>query len=181
MKTLATQRLKSQVEDLETKQGSFKHLDHPIYLLDLDCFLFHLHVVKRYLMAKSSSIIVCLEVIQMLDVLKKGHIHAIQAREAIRYLEQRFKYPSPWLIGQKPEERAVCWEPDGTFQGAIIPAPLQRILGACLFFQSQSVQRIRGGDFYLITDHEELHDMALHLSVPVMSIYDFSKRLKSTK
>ena len=178
MKAFAAQRLKTQVETLETEMGSFKHLDHTIYLLDLDCFLFHLHVVKKFLMSKSCSIVVCIEVIQALDIMKKENIHAVQAREAIRYLEQRFKYPSPFLIGQKPDETASCWSSEGVFEGITIPNSLQKILKACLFFQNQSVQRICGDGFYLVTDTLELKETALHLKIPQISIHQFLSKLK---
>lgn len=58
MKNLATERLKTKVMQLETQMGSFMHLDHPICVLDLDCFLQKLFVVKSWLMSKSCTIVV---------------------------------------------------------------------------------------------------------------------------
>ncbi len=60
MKALAASRLKYQIEEMEHSQGS-SILQHPHYILDVDCFLFQLPLVKRILMSRSSSIILSLE------------------------------------------------------------------------------------------------------------------------
>ncbi|KAJ3306947.1 hypothetical protein HDV03_003272 [Kappamyces sp. JEL0829] len=129
MKALAAERLKSQVAALETKLGSFMHLDHPVYLPDTNCFLFSLPLVKSWLMTRSCTIVVSVEVIRSLDIVKKsGHAYSNQAREAIRYLEQRFKYTSPYLVGQKSEEAICPWAADGSLEnGGYVPYTYQTL------------------------------------------------------
>jgi hypothetical protein len=91
--------------------------------------------------------------------LKKNHSDGALAQKAIRYLDQRLKHPSPFLIGQKPEEEIVL---------EAVPRSFQRILGSCLFYLEKSNQR-QAGVFFLISEDEELSRLAGPLGIRVVS------------
>jgi hypothetical protein len=91
--------------------------------------------------------------------LKKTHSEGYLAQKAIRYLDQRLKNPSPFLIGQKPEEESAIES---------APRPFQRILGSCLFYLEKSGHRL-AGDFFLITEDEKLTQVAVSFGIRVVS------------
>ena len=166
MKALANQRLQYQVDDLEKKLGGFMHLSQPMILPDAKCFVHKLHLIKKWLMSKKYVIIlsqdgvfVLMLVIRSLDVLKTTQSDGILAQKAIRYLDQRLKHPSPFLIGQKPEEESAL---------EAMPRSFQKILASCLFYMEKSSQR-QNGKFYLVTDQEELISLASPLGITALS------------
>jgi hypothetical protein len=57
MKVMATERLKEQVQTLETKLGGFKHLELPCYILDPELFISNLAGIKQCLMQRQAIII----------------------------------------------------------------------------------------------------------------------------
>lgn len=92
-----------------------------------------------------------------------------QAREVIRYLEQRFRYPSPYLCGEMPEQ-----ETRASRQDLEIPQMYSSILGACETFKGMSDQRDEG-KFYLVCDNEELTDLANKLGFETLNAKQWSK------
>lgn len=173
MKVLATERLKEQVSTLETRYGSFMDFSHPVFLVETSVIL-RLNLLKSWLMKRCCTIIVCQDgkfygylfvVIRNLDFLKKGgNVVSQQARESIRYLEQRFRYPSPYLYGEMPEQETRASRPD-----LEIPTMFSSILGACETFKGISDQRDGDGKFYLVSDNEELAELAQKLGFETLS------------
>ncbi|KAJ3000967.1 hypothetical protein HDV02_000036 [Globomyces sp. JEL0801] len=174
MKAMASERLKDEIITLETQLGGFQHLDVMVYVLDTDCMIFRLNTVKSWLMSRKCVLVIPLDVIQSLDRLKKGTEKInTQARDAIRYLEDRFKFPSPYLIGQKPEETKEVWNPDGSYAGQYIPRNYQSILGCLLYFQKISNEREAGG-FAFVTDNQELCDITKELNIDTIDVYNWN-------
>lgn len=99
---LAQERLQTQVTHLENKLLK-SSLNIPLILLSSDMFLFWLKELKQWVNARVACFVVPLAVINHLDTLKKGKAEInINARESMRFLEQRLKYRSPFLIAQNP-------------------------------------------------------------------------------
>ncbi|KAJ3318335.1 hypothetical protein HDV06_000568 [Boothiomyces sp. JEL0866] len=168
MKALATEKLKEEVKTLERQQGNFSDLNLPVFVLDVNCFLTIMNTIKSWLMSKSCIIIVPYDVIQSLDSLKNGEEKInYRARDAIRYLEQRLRYPSIHLIGQKPEEEYSINELMS--ETIFIPQTYQSILQCCQYFKSKSDERA-DGDFALVTANPELTMIARDLQFPVIAM-----------
>lgn len=111
-----------------------------------------------------------------MDILKKDAIVGSKAREAIRYLEQRFKYRSPYLVGQKPEE---IHQIPSSISERVDPA-FHALLGASLYFQEKSQERANGGAFYLITDDSNLQSAASLASIDNLAMKQFGDFIKPT-
>ncbi|RIA85426.1 hypothetical protein C1645_741585 [Glomus cerebriforme] len=142
MKVMAQQRLLDQVNDLEDKvknikpqhsqqtsiPGSFvaskdsKPLKHCV--VDISVFLNHLNSVKKWIAEAKCIVIVPLEVIDSLDIIKKGNNKEnVRARDAIRFLDQQFhkrqqqiskvkqneKEDELFIRAQKTNERLPQW------------------------------------------------------------------------
>lgn len=75
----------------------------------------------------------------------------IKTRETIRYLEQRFKYPSPYIVGQKSDETMLY-----TNSNVYIPGTYVKFLGCCLYFHRQ----LKNQKVFLVTDNDELRMLA---------------------
>ncbi|KAJ3050251.1 Protein smg5, partial [Rhizophlyctis rosea] len=121
MRVLATERLRDQVAALEQSVNALKDASRPIAVLDLDCYVNHLPKVKKWLMSRKCILVVASDVIDGLDRIKKGtELHNAHARDAIRYLEERFKYRSDSLVAQKHHETLKPWSSSGLFK---IPSP----------------------------------------------------------
>lgn len=166
MTNLAAELLKDQIMNLEIKQG-IAQKTHPIVLLDVDCFLYRLKQVKNLLQSKTSIILVSLYVMNQLDALKKGQDKVnISAREANRYLEQRFKYPSSFLIGQTPKQELQPIDPS-----IFIPSTYREIITCSLYYQNRC--RSFEQAFTIITSNEELKNLAMSLKIDVYTISEW--------
>ena len=167
MKALAEQRLQDQVSKMELKLGEFKHLKQPVFCLDSELYITHLGKVRSCLMSQSCTILVSMHSIQTLDKLKKGgDPRNVNAREAIRYLEQRFQYPTPYLVGQRPEDvKSVSVNASRGYQS---------VLECCLFF----MEDLKNTDcaFSLVTDHQELIDLAARFEIPCINSVSWASR-----
>ncbi|KAI8906302.1 hypothetical protein EDD86DRAFT_219709 [Gorgonomyces haynaldii] len=163
---MAAQRLKAEISRLEEETGSEKPPEI-LLLLDASCFVNHLQEIKQLLMAKKCCFLVCQQVMQELDQLKKGTF-AInrEAREANRYLEQRFKYPSVYLKGQLPHEQSDPHE-----SNVFIPTIHRSILMCASYFMTLDQE------FCLVTENAELKSLAQSLSIPVQEFQYWKSRL----
>ncbi|KAI8847217.1 hypothetical protein BC829DRAFT_250720 [Chytridium lagenaria] len=104
-KALAVEFLKNQIGSLETSLQKMKGVTVPILIPDAGCYIHNLRFIKTLLMSRSAILIIPQDVMHGLDKMKKGNdLINVRAREAIRYLEQRFKYRSPYLRAQQDEE-----------------------------------------------------------------------------
>jgi PIN domain len=160
MTTLATERLKEQVMNLEIQQGIVQR-SHPVVLPDADCYLYKLKQVKNLIQSQTCIVVVSLDVIRQLDVLKKGQDKVnISAREANRYLEQRFKFPSPFLVGQKPNE-----ELQPADASIFIPSTYKSIVSCAAFYSQATQQKVT-----IITDSEHLKGIARSLNMNACSL-----------
>lgn len=154
MSSLASELLKDQIMTLEIEQGIMQK-GHPIVILDTNCYLFQLKQVKNLIQSQTSIILVTLSVLTQLDLLKKGNEPVnIQAREANRYLEQRFKYPSPFLVGQKPNEESQPVE------SVFIPSSYRGIVSCALYYSQKMKERVA-----VITESDELRGIGESLGM----------------
>ncbi|KAJ3415843.1 Protein smg7 [Chytridiales sp. JEL 0842] len=113
-KALAVELLKNHIGSLETTIDQVKQRTLPFVVLDVDCYIFKLRFIKSMLMSRRCILIVPLDIIRSLDSLKKENDQrATKAREAIRYLEQRFKYRSKFLRAQQTAEYKELWKKNG--------------------------------------------------------------------
>ncbi|KAI8995163.1 hypothetical protein BC832DRAFT_596061 [Gaertneriomyces semiglobifer] len=205
MKTLATERLRDQVLNLE-KQVAKQH-ELPIVMADTDSWIWQMSKVKTWLMSRNCVIIIPLKVIDDLDRLKKGNegINA-RAREAIRYLEQRFHYRSPFLRAQQPSEflapEEIPWDRRGYLKNklysqsedsdATIPKHARAILSCALYFQRQiaapsspspanDTKRMNVLEsFALITDDVTVRTAAQSVGVTCKGVEEFESALGRT-
>ncbi|KAJ3310644.1 hypothetical protein HDV04_004887 [Boothiomyces sp. JEL0838] len=117
-------------------------------------------------------------VLQSLDTLKNGEERInICARDAIRYLDQRLRYPSINLIGQNPEEQTPMNDiGNGT---VFIPRAYLSILQCSHYFKSKSDERI-SGEFALVTDNPELTIIAEDLHIPVIQMESWKPKSRRT-
>jgi hypothetical protein len=166
MVNLATELLKDQVMNLEIKKGIMQKT-YPIVLLDTDCFLYKLKQVKSLIQSQSTIILVSLSVINQLDIMKKGQEKLnISAREANRYLDQRFKYPSPFIVGQKPNQELQ--PPDQTI---FIPESYRGIIRCALFYQKHALESNQ--PFAIISDNDELKGLSSYFRINGLSVGDW--------
>jgi hypothetical protein len=107
-------------------------------------------------------------VIRGLDKGKSGsETRNVKSREAIRYLEQRFLYPTPYLYGQRPEE---------VIQVENVPKGFLGIISCCKYFV-QDLENT-GCEFFLVTDDAELALIAKEHSINVLGSVDWSSKFK---
>ncbi|TPX63158.1 hypothetical protein SpCBS45565_g06822 [Spizellomyces sp. 'palustris'] len=179
MKALATERLKDQVSTLEQNINKLKELSCPMILIDTNGYVNHLGFVKKWLASRKSIVIVPMDVIDNLDRLKKGteKINA-KAREAIRYLEQRFRYRSEYLRGQQDEERIALWDREGTLPNSagFVPKHMRSILACALYYQTRvAPQPLDETDvpFALVTDDTALTEVACGVGVVVRGVQEW--------
>ncbi|CAG8531879.1 1199_t:CDS:10 [Diversispora eburnea] len=118
MKLLAQQFLQDQVNSLE---NNLQKIGHPSqrqaisnsgpplkkYVVDTGVMLNHLNYVKKWVNERKYSVIVPLDVIDSLDLIKKGNSQEnVRAREAIRYLDQQIK-KSNHQVSSSPEQNHI--------------------------------------------------------------------------
>ncbi|KAJ3288964.1 hypothetical protein HK104_007838 [Borealophlyctis nickersoniae] len=185
MRVLAAERLKDQVSALEQSVSVLKEASRPIAVLDAYCYVHNLRLVKGWLTSRSCIIVVSSEAIDALDRMKKGDESInVRAREAIRYLEQRFRYRSDCLIAQKTEERVIGWSSDGYVgenHDVFVPKPYRPVLACSLHYQTHvAPSAIDGTDvpFALVTDDAELRGVAQAAGVVVRSVGEWAKLLE---
>ncbi|KAI8819308.1 uncharacterized protein EV422DRAFT_598628 [Fimicolochytrium jonesii] len=110
MQALATERLKHQVTTLEENLNEMKQTSLPVVIFDTGVYVQLTNAVKRWVTGGKCVVVVPRSVIDNLDYLKKGaDKENARAREAIRFLEQRFRYRSPFLRSQQEHEQIVPW------------------------------------------------------------------------
>ncbi|TPX54472.1 hypothetical protein PhCBS80983_g05917 [Powellomyces hirtus] len=142
MKALATERLKDQVTTLEQNITKLKEQALPMVVFDAECYVRATSLVKKWITGGRCMVIVPLDVIDQLDYMKKGtEKHNAKAREAIRFLEQRFRYKSPFLRAQKDDEVAVSWNRHVgqlTDNSVVVPKHMRSMV-ACLDWYRNNV------------------------------------------
>ncbi|KAJ3023821.1 UNVERIFIED_CONTAM: hypothetical protein HDU68_008446 [Siphonaria sp. JEL0065] len=169
-KSLALQLLKTQILTLETNLSSSSRTPTTTtYIPDASIYTNHLSLIKTLLIPRRRKgfvdlqhqhqpqerrLLVPTDIVHQLDNLKKGSrgIHA-RAREATRYLEQRFRYGSDALVSQqsgqtvKDVQYAIAPTPeDEERDGGYYTTPpkyLRSFIGCCLYFQKRGVEAER--------------------------------------
>jgi len=102
MKTLAQQRLKSEVAELESKMKTSSDSATAYVIPDVHTMCIQLRLVRKMLQAEKYVIIIPLQVIAALDELKKVNQGS---RDAIKFLEYHFKQRTKWIRAQKETEK----------------------------------------------------------------------------
>lgn len=153
--SLATELLKDQVARLELQQGNAENTNLTIVIPDLASFLYKLPQITSLLQSKRYIVVLSLSVIEQLDVLKKKEV---LAREANRYLDQRFKYASLYLVAQK---RLQDVEPQDDI---FVPFSLRGVIGCALYFIDNTAR------VHLVTENPELAGLARAFTIPVVKI-----------
>ncbi|KAJ3190592.1 Protein smg7, partial [Irineochytrium annulatum] len=121
---LAVELLKDQIGSLENSLSQLKDENIPVVVFDANCFVYNLPAIKSVLMDRSCKVVIPQEVVDQLDRMKKGTAAAnARARDAIRYLEQRFKYKSDYLVAQQDGEKEDAWSKDGKAVGSVVGRP----------------------------------------------------------
>jgi hypothetical protein len=159
---MATERLQNQVTELEKELGFTSCVDYCI--LDMDYYIRKLPIVKGLLRSQKRIVIVQIQLMQELDVLKKGEQKtSVQARSANSYLEQRFKYLSPFLIGQKSGQEIAPIQED-----IFVPQAYESVLKCCLWAEKFAISK--NGTFTLFTENQELKSLAESFGLKVSAI-----------
>jgi hypothetical protein len=101
-----------------------------------------------------------------------------RAREAIRYLEQRLKYPSPYLVGQKPSEYRNPWE-STDINGTLLAQEIGPIVGCWLYF----AEYLRDNEFgvAVVTNCEEVMEISQSINMPAISAAAWTKTLLTSR
>ncbi|RKO89343.1 hypothetical protein BDK51DRAFT_25867 [Blyttiomyces helicus] len=179
MRVLATERLKDQVNTLERNLSNLNTLSCPIVVLDVDCYVDHLRLVKNWLMTQACMIVIPSDVIDSLDRIKKGtDLTNVRAREAIRYLEQRFRFRTSHLRAQGPDEHLEAWDASGRCHvdspdPVVVPRYLRPVLACCLHIQAGAAPV----EFALVTDNEEMAAMAVEVGVAVVGVREWAAKM----
>ncbi|KAJ3217081.1 Protein smg7 [Dinochytrium kinnereticum] len=168
-KALAVEFLKNQIGSMETSLQRMKEVTIPIIIPDVQCYIQNLKFVKTVLMSRSAVVIIPQDVLHNLDRLKKGtDLSNVRAREAIRYLEQRFKYRSVYLRAQQDNETADLPALSQEDNLPSIPRPYRDLLKCCLYYRDKVAPRPVDGDdvtFALVTDDVETGRWAAEVGV----------------
>ncbi|KAI8929078.1 hypothetical protein BC831DRAFT_547902 [Entophlyctis helioformis] len=123
MKAMGRERLKGDVDLLQQELAQVQNKPHPLVVLDALAHVTGLNAVKTSLMRRSCIIAIPLEVLHQFDTLKLGQDRiSADARRCIRYLEERFKYPSPHLIAQGASSLPSSTPPINKTASASLPA-----------------------------------------------------------
>jgi hypothetical protein len=105
-------------------------------------------------------------VIRALDKVKRGEdLRSARCRDAIRFLDQRFMNPSPFVIGQRPEHSIEIKTKVNFYTG---------ILSCCKFYVKDLENT--GCSFSLVTDDEELINLAEENEISVLSSAEWACR-----
>ncbi|KAJ8327325.1 hypothetical protein QVD99_008124 [Batrachochytrium dendrobatidis] len=190
MRTLASERLKDQVQSLQLKADRESSKAYPFAVLDAHALIDALPAIKFCLMKQTCVIAIPIDVIHDLDQFKTGtNTINVRARECIRYLEQRFKYRSPFLVGQQageaiePTQRAAVHAEDALLKtnssAVFVPETYKGIMTYCLFVRARvktawSFGKI--GDFMLVTDDSSRMDVARSLGISCLSVGSWRAR-----
>ncbi|KAI9204919.1 uncharacterized protein BJ171DRAFT_504084 [Polychytrium aggregatum] len=176
MKVMAAERLKLECSVLEV---ALAKASKPVVVLDAEVFVYHLKTVQKWLMSQSCIIVLSIEAIDYLDRAKKGVTPtSARAREAIRYLEQRFKYRTSSLHLQQSHESSNPWR-DVDLELPRLSKEVQSILQCCAYFQDQALSKRIESDsdhilhFALVTNNAELSDIARESQIAVRSLSEF--------
>ncbi|XP_046857731.1 protein SMG5-like [Xenia sp. Carnegie-2017] len=135
MKTMAKQRLQSEVADLENKVKSQSLSPSPFLIPDAPTICAQLHVLRQLVNTRNFVIVVPVQVIQALDELKKFNPGA---REAIKYLEQELKKGNRWIRAQKESESTSTRSQKRGKQEEISIWRFNQVVNCCLYFMEQS-------------------------------------------
>ncbi|KAJ3008419.1 hypothetical protein HKX48_008548 [Thoreauomyces humboldtii] len=102
-KALATELLRSQVSTLQSHLTRLDALQQrlPTCVLPASVYVDHTPRVRRWIGSGRCVVVLPLEVIDHLDLLKKGNERRnARAREVMRFLDQRFRFRSRFLVAQ---------------------------------------------------------------------------------
>ncbi|KAJ3328329.1 Protein smg7 [Blyttiomyces sp. JEL0837] len=198
---LAVQRLKNEVDSLEM---NLTKATIPIIVFDVDCHVKNLKFVKTLLMSRLCVVLVPLDVIQALDDLKKSNE---KAREAIRYLEQRFKYKTDYLRAQQHDE-VVSWTKEGVMKtknginngpqhGDVsvngdksegepirVPKYFRELIGCCIYYRDYVCRApLNDADltFCLVTERTDLMELARASELAAMNLKDMNNWLRGKR
>ncbi|KAJ3230698.1 hypothetical protein HDU81_004300 [Chytriomyces hyalinus] len=199
-KTLALQLLKTQISTLETTLTRANPASLPTYIPDASIYTSHLNLIKTLLMPSSQCrILVPMDVIHQLDVLKKGNggIHA-RAREATRYLEQRFRYQADGVqrlvaqqAGETVKDVSYLEEYKSPEDGVQPPRHLRSFMGSAVYSiqKSRAAEQARvkemkelgvelvenDGNVWILSEDDEVLEECLRCGVPVKSMDELRK------
>lgn len=148
MKTMAQQRLQSEVADLESKVKSQSSSPSPYLIPDAPTLCTQLHIIRQLIATRNFVVIVPIQVISALDELKKFNPGA---REAIKYLEQELKKGNRWIRAQKESETVSRAQKRGK-QEEISVWRFSQVVNCCLHFIEQSAS----GMVTLLTDDSDI-------------------------
>ncbi|KAI8590705.1 hypothetical protein BDZ88DRAFT_84347 [Geranomyces variabilis] len=195
MKALATERLKDQVTALEHGLATLKRRTRrPLTVaFDAGCYVSATARVRRWICGGQCAVVVPLAVIDDLDALKKGSAEKnARAREAIRFLEQRFRYRSPYLRAQAGNETSVPWN-EHTAEvgstGVIVPREIMALI-ACLDWyrneeRRQALAKGEGEDgdfgFVFVTEDAEVGEVAAAAGISCMGLAEWERVLEQRR
>ncbi|KAJ3115258.1 hypothetical protein HDU96_000973 [Phlyctochytrium bullatum] len=128
-KALAVELLKNQIGSIESSLQRIRDITVPILIPDSLCYVQNLKFIKTILMSRSAVLVIPQAVLHDLDRMKKGSdLMNVRAREAIRYLEQRFKYfkyPNIFLKVQQDGETEELPPLSGLNEQKLLPPSVE--------------------------------------------------------
>ncbi|ORY41840.1 hypothetical protein BCR33DRAFT_767238 [Rhizoclosmatium globosum] len=206
-KTLAVELLKTQISTLESSLSSSSAPTTITYIPDASIYTSHLPLVKTLLIPRRGRnesgkirLLVPLDVVHQLDILKKGSsgVNA-RAREATRYLEQRFKFGTDLLVSQQQGETVKdvsyteVWESD---LYTTPPRALKSFIGCCMYFQrkgikeeqdrvsrmqelgvevTENLEALDNGRVFVLSDDQEVIDECRRCGVAVKTVEELRR------
>ncbi|KAJ3166223.1 hypothetical protein HDU88_003446 [Geranomyces variabilis] len=195
MKALATERLKDQVTALEHGLATLKRRTRrPLTVaFDAGCYVSATARVRRWICGGQCAVVVPLAVIDDLDALKKGSAEKnARAREAIRFLEQRFRYRSPYLRAQAGNETSVPWN-EHTAEvgstGVIVPREIMALIACLDWYNNEERRRAvaegegEDGDsgFVFVTEDAEVGEVAAAAGIACMGLSEWERVLEQRR
>ncbi|KAJ1328516.1 hypothetical protein BSLG_010248 [Batrachochytrium salamandrivorans] len=187
MRALASERLRDQVNSLQQKAEKELEKLYTVAVLDAEALISDLSAIKLCLMQRSCAIAIQMDVIQDLDKLKTGStaINA-RARDCIRYLEQRFKYRSPFLLGQQPGEvsdqlqlskaasstRKDRSDLGGSDTAAFVPDAYKGLISYCLYVKTnlKTIPNVgRVADLVFVSNNSSKMSVVMSFGISCMS------------
>ncbi|KAI8616907.1 hypothetical protein BC830DRAFT_1167456 [Chytriomyces sp. MP71] len=187
-KTLALQLLKAQISTLES---SLADALPTTFIPDASIYTGHLPLIKALILPAPAAqsrrrILVPQDVVHELDQLKRGTDTVnVRAREATRYLEQRFRYGTDALVAQQTGETvapAYLEVVKSAAEGVAPPRALRSFIG-CAAFAMDAARKARlemgveagDGDVWVVSENEEMRLECLRCGIPVKSVSELRK------
>ena len=104
-------------------------------------------------------------VIRDLDRQKTGNtVINYNAREATRYLEKKFQFPTPFLVGQKQTEKC-------SLHTMVEHHGFKEILSCALYYKI----KFASSGCYLVTDDKELNQVANEVGISIVTSKNWRK------